>query len=143
VKYVVQIKKILVPLDGSKNSMRGLDEAIYLARQCGATITGIHCLTLSPHSEFSGRPSAEKSLIKEVRKFMDDAKLKAAQNGVVFTSKIVNGDIGYNIIKTAQNEKVDLIIIGSRGHGSLQRLFLGSVSNYVVHSAKVPLLIVK
>lgn len=138
-----QIKKILVPLDGSKNSWRGLDEAIYLARQCGATITGIHCLNLSPRSEISGRPSAEKSLIKEVRKFMEEAKLKAAQNGVVFASKIVNGDVGYNIIKTAQNEKVDLIVIGSRGHSSLQRFFLGSVSNYVVHSARVPVLIVK
>jgi nucleotide-binding universal stress UspA family protein len=38
---MVKIKKILVPLDGSKNSMRGLDEGIYLARQCQATITGL------------------------------------------------------------------------------------------------------
>jgi nucleotide-binding universal stress UspA family protein len=37
-----KIKKILVPLDGSKNSLRGLDEAIYLARQCQATITGLY-----------------------------------------------------------------------------------------------------
>jgi len=35
------IKKILVPIDGSKTSFRALNEAIYLARQCGATITGL------------------------------------------------------------------------------------------------------
>ncbi len=37
----IQMKKILVPLDGSKNSLRGLENAIYLARQCGAILTGI------------------------------------------------------------------------------------------------------
>ena len=40
------IKKILVPLDGSKNSLKGLNEAIYLARQCGATITGLCVIPL-------------------------------------------------------------------------------------------------
>ena len=44
---MVKIKKILVPLDGSKNSMRGLDEGIYLARQCQATITGLYVVPLS------------------------------------------------------------------------------------------------
>ena len=42
----LDIKKILVPLDGSKNSFRGLNEAIYLARQCHATITGLYVVTL-------------------------------------------------------------------------------------------------
>lgn len=42
----LNIKKILVPLDGSKNSFRGLDEAIYLARQCHAIITGLYVVTL-------------------------------------------------------------------------------------------------
>ncbi|HSA76460.1 MAG TPA: universal stress protein, partial [Nitrosarchaeum sp.] len=41
------IKKILVPIDGSKNSMRGLDEAIYLARQCHATITGLYVIPIA------------------------------------------------------------------------------------------------
>ncbi len=43
-----RIKKILVPLDGSKNSFRGLDEAIIYARNCQATITGVYVTPLSP-----------------------------------------------------------------------------------------------
>ena len=46
------IKKILVPIDGSKNSMRGLDEAIYLARQCHATITGLYVIPIYPRNFF-------------------------------------------------------------------------------------------
>ena len=42
------IKKILVPLDGSKNSFRGLDEAIIIARNCQAIITGAYVTPLSP-----------------------------------------------------------------------------------------------
>ena len=46
----MNVKKILVPLDGSKNSMRGLDEAIYLARQCHATITGLYVIPIYPRN---------------------------------------------------------------------------------------------
>lgn len=140
-----QIKKILVPLDGSKNSQRGLDLAISIARNCGSIITGIYSIYAPPHSEFKGVGSVEKSLNKEVKKIMDDAKLLAAQNGIVFKPKIIRGNTGYNIVKIAHSkkEKFDLIVIGSRGRGSIKEMFFGSVSNYVIHSSKIPVLVVK
>ena len=47
----IKIKNILVPIDGSKNSLRGLDEAIALARNCQARITGIHVLSIPRFGE--------------------------------------------------------------------------------------------
>ena len=139
-----KISKILVPLDGSKNSIRGLETAITLARECGATITGVYSIHAPPHSEFKGVGSVEKSLNKEVEKFMGDAKLLAAQNGIVFKDKIMRGEIGYNIIKTTQGKtKFDMIVMGSRGRSSAKEMFFGSVSNYVIHTSKIPVLIVK
>ena len=140
-----QIKKILVPLDGSKNSQRGLEMAISIARNCNSIITGIYSIYAPPHSEFKGVGSVEKSLNKEVKKIMDAAKLLAAQNGIVFKPKIIRGNTGYNIVKTAHSkkEKFNLIVIGSRGRGSIKEMFFGSVSNYVIHSSKIPVLIVK
>ena len=137
--------KILVPLDGSKNSLRGLEMAISVARQFGATITGVYSIYAPPHTEFQGVGSVEKSLNKEVKKIMGDAKLLAAQNDIVFKEKLMRGDIGYNIIKLAHSkkEKFNLIVIGSRGRGSVKEMFFGSVSNYVVHTSKIPVLIVK
>ncbi|RMW35229.1 MAG: universal stress protein [Nitrosopumilus sp.] len=139
-----QISKILVPLDGSKNSQRGLEMAISLARQCGATITGVFSINAQPHSEFRGVGSVEKSLNREVKKIMEESKTLAAKNGIVFKEKLMRGDIGYNIVKLAQGkEKFDMIIIGSRGRSSAKELFFGSVSNYVIHTAKIPVLVVK
>ena len=63
-----KISKILVPLDGSKNSIRGLEMAITLARQCGAIIAGIYSIYAPPHSEFRGVGSVEKSLNIEIKK---------------------------------------------------------------------------
>ncbi len=139
-----KISKILVPLDGSKNSARGLEMAIILARQCGAIITGVYSIYAPPHSEFRGVGSVDKSLNREVKKFMGDAKTLAAQNGIVFKEKIMRGEIGYNIVKLAQEKsKFDMIVIGSRGRGSAKEMFFGSISNYVIHTAKIPVVVVK
>jgi nucleotide-binding universal stress UspA family protein len=140
-----KVTKILVPLDGSKNSLRGLEMAISIARQFGATVTGAYSINEPPHSEFRGIGSTSDALNKEVKKFMEDAKTLAAQNGIVFKEKLMRGDVGYNIVKLAHSkkEKFNLIVIGSRGRGSIKEMFFGSVSNYVIHASKIPVLIVK
>jgi len=139
-----KISKILVPLDGSKNSQRGLETAITLARNCGAIITGVYSIYAPPHSEFRGVGSVEKLLNTQVKKIMDEAKTLAAQNGIVFKEKLLRGDIGYNIIKMAHGkEKFDMIVIGTRGRSSAKEMFFGSVSNYVIHTSKIPVVVVK
>ncbi len=139
-----KISKILVPLDGSKNSSRSLEMAISLARQCGATITGVYSIHAPPHSEFKGVGSVEKALNVQIKKIMENAKTLAAQNGIVFKEKLMRGEVGYNIIKLAQGkEKFSLIVIGSRGRSSVKEMFFGSVSNYVIHTSKIPVLVVK
>ena len=139
-----KISKILVPLDGSKNSIRGLEMAITLARQCRAIITGIYSIYAPPHSEFRGVGSVEKSLNIEIKKIMEEAKMLAAKNGIVFREKLMRGEIGYNIIKTAHGkEKFDMIVMGSRGRSSAKEIFFGSTSNYVIHISKIPVVIVK
>jgi len=139
-----KISKILVPLDGSKNSMRGLETAITLARSCGATITGIYSINAPPHSEFRGVGSVEKALNVKVKKFMEEAKLLSAKHGIVFNEKMARGDIGYNIIKLAHGKSnFDMIVIGSRGRSSTKEMFFGSVSNYVIHTSKIPVVVVK
>lgn len=119
--------------------------AISIARQCGSTITGVFSISAPPHSEFRGIGSVAENVNKEVKKFMEESKTLCAQNGIVFKKKLTRGDIGYNIIKLAHSkrESYDLLVIGSRGRGSLKEMFFGSVSNYVIHASKIPVLVVK
>ena len=139
-----RFKKILVPLDGSVNSIRGLNEAISLARQCGATLTGIHVLPIFPMNLVGAFSVYRDYLAKKAIKFMENAKTSATRNGVVFNVKITtSNDTVRTIIDFARNNKFDLIVIGSRGQGLPNAKFLGSVSNGILVSSKIPVLIVK
>jgi nucleotide-binding universal stress UspA family protein len=140
-----KISKILVPLDGSKNSTRGLELAVSIAKEFRASITGVYSINIPTHSEFQGVVPIEKEHSKEAKKIIEDARILAVQNGIVFNEKIMRGDIGYNIVKLAHDkkQKFNLIVMGSRGRGAIKELFLGSVSNYVTHASKIPVLLVK
>jgi nucleotide-binding universal stress UspA family protein len=138
-----KFRKILVPLDGSKNSVRGLNHAIYLARQCQATITGIYVIVRPPHPAFRSIQYPEKPFLRDAESTLEFAKKHAAQNGVLLEKKITFGDPGYTITKFAKDKKFDVIVIGARGRGAIKEIFLGSVSNYVLHKANVPVLVVK
>ena len=138
-----KIKKILVPLDGSKNSIRGLDMAIGLARQCNATIIGLHVIYAPSHSEFGFKGELDKGANEIIRQFMESAKNKAAQNGILLKDKTVFGDIGYQIVSFAKKNNIDLIVIGSRGRGVIKEMIFGRILHYVIHTTKIPVLLIK
>ena len=139
-----KIRKILVSLDGSKNSLKGLEHAIYLARQCQATITGLCVVPIYPPIAMPGISSSFKSkMTKDAKKFLDEAKTRAAQNGIVFIEKIIQGIPTEDVVNFANKNKFDLVVVGHRGHSSVRELFLGSVANSTVHKSKIPVLVIK
>ena len=141
----IKTKKILVPLDGSKNSLRGLDMAIHLARQSQGTITALSVKTVPGVYALHPLGFLDFNSMSEVKKILADAKLRAAKKGIQLTGKAIAGDPGYDIARFANNSKnrIDLVVIGARGRSSAKEIFLGSVSNYVLHKSKKPVLVVK
>jgi nucleotide-binding universal stress UspA family protein len=141
----IKTKKILVPLDGSKNSLRGLDMAIHLARQSQGTIIALAVKTVPGISAIHPLGFLDFNSMKEVKKLLADAKLRAAKKGIMLTGKAIAGDPGYDIARFANNakNKIDLVVVGARGRGSAKEIFLGSVSNYVLHKSKKPVMVVK
>lgn len=137
------IKNILVPIDGSKNSFRGLDNAIYIARQCHAVITGLYVIPVYPKNFFDVVIPYEVNFKKEARKFMRKARKTAAQRGILFKPRIVYGSPSVEIIDLSKSKKYQLIVIGSRGQSALKEAFMGSVSSAVVHRCKTPIIVVK
>ena len=136
-------KKILVALDGSANSFRGLDRAIYLARQFHTTVTGLHVVPMVKPHVSDPVTSMEKLFLENAAKFMKNAKRKAAQNGILFIDKIVYGDDGVEIVRFAKRNNFDIIVIGTRGISLVKEIFIGGTSNYVLHKAPMPVMIVR
>jgi len=138
-----QIKRILLPMDGSKTSERALDEAIELARATHATILGVNIIPFLP-AEFVPAVSPYKIYQKkEAGLFLERAKYRAAKHGILFSYVIAYGSPVEQIIGIAKKKKIDLIVIGARGKGRVKEMFLGSVSNAVLHKSKIPVLLVK
>ncbi len=140
-----RISKILVPLDGSKNSLKGLDFATFIARQCNSTITGLYVvpfyLPLSGPKVFG---PYRKQMLQQINKFMYEAKVSSAKKGIDFHEKIIEGDVTpHDIANYAKSKGFDLIVIASRGFGPVREMFLGSVAYSVLHKSKIPVLLVK
>jgi len=138
-----EIKNILVPIDGSKNSFKALTKAIYLAKKCDASITALYVLRVAyDNPDLVYVPQTQNEL-KKVEKFLNTAKNQVTKNAVSFKKKILFGHEAKRIIDFAQKQRFDLIVMGARGRGVMKQMFLGSVSNTVVHNSKVPVLIIK
>ena len=139
------MKKIVVALDGSNNSRRGLAKAIEIAKEDNAKIICLNVVEV-PISYFLTRPKLEikNEMIKSSKKIIDSAKAKCAKADIDCDTKIIpGGDPGFDIVKFAKKQKASMIVVGSRGLNPLKEMFLGSVSNYVLHKSKIPVLIVK
>ena len=139
------IKRILVALDGSSNSKRALAAALQVAAPSGASVTGIVSVRIQQRSEIAAAKSADKEDHAVAESIMEKAAAEASRHGVKFFPVIKEGDTRYNIIKAAhsKSQPCDMLVIGSRGHGSLKKAFFGSTSNHVVHASNIPVLVVK
>ena len=137
--------KILVPIDGSPNSIRGLEKAIEFARNNNSPITLLHIATLPPvHVIGHSKDKVKISLAKKAQKFIQDAEDRCTNQNISFTTKIIYGyDPAYDIEQFTKKYKHDMIVIGAKGKSALKRLFLGSVSNYLVQTSKIPVTVIK
>jgi len=137
-------KKILVPLDSSKKTNYVLEEAINIAKQYDASIVALYILPFSPVS-YRDNPIAQEKMFAEAKANLAKVNETAKKDGVVLQTKILKGHPGKLISNFANQKKngIDLIVIGSRDLGGFKEMFLGSVSNFVVHKSKVSTMVVK
>ena len=140
----MEIKKILVAFDGSKHSEKGLDIAISLVKESKRSVVG---LFVKPHSVESLRYGDVFSGHQDeiVRKTFQTLRQRCEENDVKFSTEIRTGDVKTTIEKMANDNhmNIDMVVIGSRGRGSVKGALLGSVSKYILDKSNVPVLIVK
>ncbi len=142
------MQNILVPIDGSDNSMRALDHAIDTAKRSGSL--ELHLMIVHPepiiYGEIQVYVSQEKMEEMQNAHSMDMLepaiqRVKAA--GVPYTSEIVVGDTAHMIVKRAHELQSREIVMGTRGMTAIANLVMGSVATRVVHLATIPVTLVK
>ncbi|MER5176066.1 MAG: universal stress protein [Candidatus Nitrosocosmicus sp.] len=148
-KIDVQIKKILVPIDGSNNSMRAAKYAIEVAKLQKAQILCIHVIANLPYGyEYAG--SAIEQYFEDIKNqsqsWFDQIIKMAKDNGMkdVKTDVLMNVlSITDSIINYASDNSIDLIVIGTKGRTGIERFVLGSVADGVAKHAHCPVLLVR
>ena len=142
---ILVMKSFLVPLDGSKNSQRGLKKSIELAKPENYTIVGLHVIYTPPGILLGNHKIKFKdNLVKNSKKYFGDAKKICEKSGINFVGKLIHGsDSGFDIVNFSKKGKYDMIIIGARGMNPVKQVLLGSTSNYVLSHSKIPVLVVK
>jgi nucleotide-binding universal stress UspA family protein len=142
------ITKILVPIDGSKHSLKAFRVALDIAKNNNAKINVLTCLEKEDVGAWYIDKRTNKKIMSDAKKFAKDflSKLEkpAADVNIPISLNILETKSASNQIITFSNsKKIDLIVIGSHGRGGFNKFLLGSVSNKVSQMAKCPVMIVK
>jgi nucleotide-binding universal stress UspA family protein len=137
-------ERILVPLDGSEQSIWALGKAVQIAKLAGGVITLIHVYSVS---SFAITPNQVFEYVQSMRKYgesvLEDGKKKAEAEGVQAETLLVEGHVVEEILKAAKEGNYKLIVIGAKGMSKLTELLMGSVSSSVTRLAPCPVLIVR
>lgn len=142
--------KILIPVDGSEGSWRALENAVAIGEKFGAELVVATVIQPYNNATLLSVPLDTKTITEgnsELEKVGDKVLQMAAERLIDYKGKVNYClEIGHpseRIIALAKKEKVETIVIGSRGLSGIAEFFLGSVSSKVSQYADVPVLIVK
>ncbi len=149
--------KILVCTDGSEHSKKTLEEASKIAGGCNADeVSIIYVYNQAPDFSYLREKGSsinaedienfrklEEQHKEECKNILSEALKVFEKKGLKARTIFEVGHPAETIVRVASEGEFDMIVIGNRGLGGLKRLFLGSVSNAVVHNAKPSVLTVK
>lgn len=140
----MEIRKILVPVDGSACSEKAADYAIDLARMAGASLLFTNCrMALPPMLGRESWEQAREALVKRSEVLLQAYCDKAKDEGLEATCRVLEGAVDKAIAEAADTENCDIIVMGSRGHSELEGLLLGSVTHRVLQLAECPVTVIR
>ena len=149
-----KISKIIVPIDGSKNSMEAADYAVKMAEKYGSEVSVVHVVNIDQYLQSLGLyrlsyPDPIKKKIEEAKveaqKWFTAITEKAEQRKIRVKTDVVDSPMSVvaAVVNYAEREKADLIVIGTRGRSGISKMLLGSVASGVVTYAPCPVLVVR
>ncbi|MFC4359205.1 universal stress protein [Halobium salinum] len=137
--------RILVPTDGSTGVGRAVDHAIGLAAAHDAVVEAVYVVNsgglagLPMESSWEG---VDELLRSDAEAAVEAVERRARDCGVEASGRVLEGAPHREIVRFAESEDCDLVVMGTHGRGGIDRLLLGSVAEKVVRASRVPVMTV-
>jgi nucleotide-binding universal stress UspA family protein len=138
-------RNIVIATDGSENTLKAVEFGIKFAKFSRATVYALHVVDTSSLSQnwTVGWETIYEILQNEGRRATSKVKEHGETSGVDVKEVLLEGHPSSEIIDFAENNDIDLIVMGTLGKTGLDRFLLGSVAEKVVRNSKVPVLVVR
>jgi nucleotide-binding universal stress UspA family protein len=139
-------RNIVLATDGSENTQRAISYGIELAKLSGATVHALYVVdTPSIISEdwTAGKETIYEIIRADGEKVVSKVKKIGEASGVEVREVILDGYPSNEIIDFAENNNIDLIVMGTLGKTGLEKFLMGSVAEKVVRGSKVPVMVVR
>jgi universal stress protein A len=141
------LRKILVPIDFSQCSRKALQYAVPLAQQFGASLVLVYVMPVHYYvgSEFGPLdvPVPETELLRNSADQLAQFAQREIGERVQSKCQVLRGQPVHELVRAAQEEQADLIVLSTHGHTGLKHVLLGSVAENVVRYALCPVLVVR
>jgi nucleotide-binding universal stress UspA family protein len=154
----VNFKKIMIATDGSTCSMLAADKGIEFALLSKGTVYAVYVvstayLSLMNRDYFSSAglnpyyepmyESMHETIAKQGQQAVDYVKGLGEMKGIIVEPVLLEGNPSEELIRYAEEEQMDIIIMGTIGKKGLDRLLLGSVTGNLVYHSKVPVMVIR
>ena len=142
-------RRILVAVDGSAASARGLREALRLAKHEHAELCVLHVVNERvPYTPLAGAPPLDlfPRMLEAGRGVLDTARRAAAKAGVQARTVLVESSersVAPSILAQARKQRAEVIVLGTHGRRGMRRLVFGSDAEEVLRASPVPVLMVR
>lgn len=140
-----KFRRIIAPVDGSNTSREAAETAIQLAKNSKLDVIALYVLDMGVYTGTlpadQGYTFWKDKLTQEGNKTLNDLEAYGKEHGVKVYTEIREGIPDDEITKEAG--ETDLIVMGSKGKSALDRIFIGSVSEKVLHHASSPVMIIR
>lgn len=148
---IVNFKKIMIATDGSDCSKLAVDKGIELARLSGGTVYAVYVVSMAYLSMdgnyFMGMnpywESIQEAFKAQGQQALNYVKGAGETKGINVKSVLLEGNPSDELIRYAEENEMDIIVMGTLGRTGLDRLLLGSVAGNVVRHSKVPVMVVR
>jgi len=142
---MASFRKILVATDFSPDAAQAITVATDLARACGSEILLVHVCQMPAYSFANGAmyiptPELVSDILRDANRGL--AGIKERIHDVAVETVRLEGDPASEIVRLAEEQHADLVVMGTHGRRGIRRLIAGSVAEHVVRTAPCPVLTV-